>query len=199
MFLTKILWEGDSEFNKNIKVFKSFGLGTYIQANGLTQSGGIVESIWNKTLNKIKHQPLTINHCLILGLGGGSVAKIIRKYWPDSKITGVEIDPVMIELGKKYLDLDKYKVDIKIQDARKFAFKNYDLIIVDTYIGDKFINLKGSDLLRLKIWIFNRLYYSSKKAEAEMFGKKLEKIFSKVERFYPPANLMYICYNNMHV
>lgn len=203
MFLTKVLWEGDSEFNKNIKVIKSFGLGTYIQVNGLTQSGGIVESIWRQTLKKLNSKNINAKSILILGLGGGSVVKVIRKYWPEAKITGIEIDPVMIELGKKYLDLDKYNVDIKIQDARKFLsqisnsnLKSYNLVIVDTYLGNDYVEITGINPVMSRITVFNRLYFGNKKAGAEKFGKKLERLFPRVEKFYPPANLMYICYNN---
>ena len=50
-------------------------MGIYIQANGLTQSGGIVESIWKSTLRQIKAKD--INSILILGLGGGTLAKLL--------------------------------------------------------------------------------------------------------------------------
>jgi len=195
MIGTKVLEEQNSKFNGKVRVVKTWGMGTYIQAEGLTQSGGIVESIWKQTINKIKNLKFKINNCLILGLGGGTVAKIIRKNWPEAKITGVEIDPVMVKLGSKYLGLDDAKVDIKIMDAGNYSLnaKPYDLIIVDTYFGDKYIDLVTTDLSRSHVVIFNRLFYKDKKAEALEFGKKLEKIFPNVERFYPPANLMFIC------
>src|SRR3989344_1007167 len=122
MLGTKILEERKSKYNGQLRVVRTLGMGTYIQANGLTQSGGIVESIWRKTLKAISHKPLVISNCVILGLGGGTAAKLIRKYWPGAKITGVEIDPIMVELGKKYLDLSD-EIEIEIGDARKFKFK----------------------------------------------------------------------------
>ncbi len=126
MLGTRVLEELNSKYNGRLKVVKTFGMGTYIQANGLTQSGGIVESIWKSTIRKIKNQD--IKNCLILGLGGGTVAKIIQERWPGVKITGVDIDPVMVELGKKYLGLGD--VQIKIQDAYDFDSTGYDLVIV---------------------------------------------------------------------
>ena len=193
MFGTKILEERTSKYNGNLKVVKTFGMGTYIQVNGLTQSGGIVEQIWRATLNKLGNEEM--ENCLILGLGGGTLAKLLRKKYPDAKITGVEIDPMMIELGKKYLRLDDFNIDIKIQDANKFKLKGYDLVIIDTYLGDKYVDLLDDDLLESKIVIFNRLFYGDKKEEALKFGKKLERLFNKVDVYYPTANLMYICYN----
>lgn len=195
----KVLEERKSKYNKDIKVVKSLGFGAYIQVNNLTQSGGVVKDIWNETLRKIKREKT--NNVLILGLGGGTVAKLVKRYWPESKIRGVEIDSVMVELGKKYLGLDNVK--IYIQDAYEFINGNketYDLVIVDLYVGDEFPReFEEEDFLKKltknKIVVINRLYFGEKRKEAIKFGNKLEKIFSKVKWFYPEANLMFFCYN----
>lgn len=209
MLGTKILEERKSKFNGKLRVVKTFGMGTYIQADGLTQSGGIVETIWKQTLRRTNNLQFTINNCLILGLGGGTVAKLVRKKWPEAKITGVEIDSLMIELGKRYLDLDKFNIDIKITDAHEFLTHHsslktneYDLVIVDLYQGDRFpdefesenyVHLMRTVLSSSGIVIFNRLYYGDKRPEAVKFGRKLEKVFGNVEWLYPEANLMFIC------
>lgn len=210
MIGTKILEERKSKHNGNLRVVKTFGMGTYIQSNGLTQSGGIVETIWRQTLRQVKGKRQEIKDVLILGLGGGTVAKLIRKGWPDAKITGVEIDPIILELGIKYLELGKTNTKIVIEDASKFLSQNsvsnfkskYDLIVVDLYNGDQFpkqfetkdyIHLVRINLSRLGICVFNRLYYGEKRPQAVKFGNKLEKIFSKVTWFYPEANLMLLC------
>lgn len=196
MLGTIILEERDSKCNGRLRVLKTWGMGTYIQSNGLTQSGGIVESIWKRTLKQIKEKE--INKILILGLGGGTLAKLLRKKYPTAKITGIEIDPIMIELGKKYLDLDKYNIDIKIEDTNKFKFGEYDLVIVDMYSGDNFPKEFESEeflkkLIKYKTVIINRLYFGDKRPDTVRFGNKLEKIFKKVTWFYPEANLMFIC------
>ncbi len=196
MLGTTILEERDSKYNGHLRVVRTFGMGNYIQAGGLTQSGGIVESIWKSTLKQINKADL--QKILILGLGGGTLAKLLRKKYPKAKITGVEIDPVMIELGKKYLDLDKYKIDIKVEDANEFKFDKYDLVIVDMYSGDNFPKEFESEeflkkLTKYKTVIINRLYYGEKRPDTVRFGNKLEKIFKKVTWFYPEANLMFIC------
>ena len=198
MIGTKILSVRRSKFNGDLKVVRSFGLGTYIQAGGLTQSGGIVELIWKSTLKKIKSKE--IEKVLILGLGGGTVAKLTRKYWPDAEVMGIDIDPVMVELGEKYLGLGETNVKIKIQDAGKPISGKFDLVIVDLYQGDKFPKKFEDEkflksLTRNKLVIFNRLYYGDKRPEAVKFGLKLQRIFKKVEYYYPEANLMFLCYN----
>lgn len=170
MIGTKILEERRSSFNGKLKVLRTVGLGTYIQANGLTQSGGIVEKFWNQTIKKIYRTAPTVKKLLILGLGGGSVAKLAQKYWASANITGVDIDPVMIELGSKYLGLEAGKLHIVIQDAYSFDSTEYDLVVVDVYRGDKFPKKFESmaflnRLKRNRLVVFNRLYYGSKKAK----------------------------------
>jgi spermidine synthase len=200
MLGTKILEERKSKFNGNLRVVKSFGLGTYIQSDGLTQSGGIVETFWKQTLGKVKNSPIIVHRVLVLGLGGGTVVKLIKNNWPDAKITGVDIEPLIIELGRKYLGLDNANLEIKIQDAAKPISGRFDLVIVDLYRGDKYPKkFEDEKFLKMlsnyKLVIFNRLYYKEKKTEAEEFGDKLKKVFKNVEYFRPVTNLMFICSN----
>lgn len=200
----KIIEEVESPINGKISVVKAIGLGTYFQVANLTQSGGVVHSVWKTALQKAKKRKAKVKTSLVLGLGGGSAASLIRHYWPEANIEGVDIDPVMVELGKKYLNLDTDKVEIK--DAEEFLKKenkSYDLILVDTYLGDEypekfvrddFIKLVGSHLNEGGLAIFNRLYYDEKRKLAVKFGERLDKYFSEVERVYPEANLMFLCF-----
>lgn len=191
MFGNKILEIRESKYNGEIKVKRTLGIGIYIQAGGITQSGGVVKTIWKSALKKIKKED--VKTCLILGLGGGTVAGLIRKKYPKTSITGVEIDSVMVEMGKKYLNLGKYDVDIKIADARKFYVGNYDLVIVDTYLGDKYIDLVKLNLSKSAVVIFNRLYLKSNRKDVDKFEKKLKKVFSSVEVVRPLVNIVFIC------
>ena len=213
---TQILKEIESPINGKIQVVRSLGLGTYIQVGGLTQSGGILEGVWRKPLKKVYQSLITNHQSLILGLGGGTAVKLVRKYWPEAEITGVDIDPVMVKMGKKYLGLDNKGVKVHIGDAYDFLnqklkaknqndiskIKKYDLVLVDLYVGDEFPKKFKSEpfLIRTRnnlahngTVVFNRLYYGDKRSQAVKFCEKLERIFSKVEVVYPEANVMYIC------
>ena len=136
----------DSELGSQFKIAKevleSFGIPTFA-APGF-EADDVIGTLAFQALT-INHQPSTINHCLILGLGGGTVAKLVRKKWPEAKITGVDIDPIMVELGEKYLGLREFDVDTKIGDAFDYLIKyqssainHFDLIIADLYNGDKY-------------------------------------------------------------
>jgi spermidine synthase len=198
---TEVLAEKISPINGRIRVLRSLGLGTYIQVENLTQSGGVVAGVWKTTLKKVKRRKKEVETCLILGLGGGSAATLVKKFWPDAKVTGVDIDPIMVSLGKKYLGLAKIKVEIG--DAKEFLRnkRTFDLILVDTYIGENFPEKfeKEDFLLSVKkslseggIAVFNRLYYGEKRPLAIKFGERLDKIFGRVERVFPEANIMFL-------
>ena len=117
---TKVLEEVESPINGKISVIKSLAFGTYIQVSGLTQSGGIIKSIWNKTLKNVKGKRREVKNCLILGLGGGSIVEVVTKYWSEAKIVAVDIDPIMVGLGKKFLGLEDRGIEIVIGDAYEF-------------------------------------------------------------------------------
>jgi spermidine synthase len=75
---------------------------------------------------------------LILGLGGGSVARLARAIAPDAEIVGVEFDPEVVRLARAYLELDSLDVRIEIADALdwlKTAKGRFDAILEDVFIG----------------------------------------------------------------
>lgn len=76
---------------------------------------------------------------LILGLGGGIIANKLSKY--SSEITGVEIDPRIIDCAKKYFNLNlNKKVKTICDDAQWFLKKDtahYDVIIMDLFNGEE--------------------------------------------------------------
>lgn len=205
----KILGEVYSPINGKLTVIRDLAWGTHVVAGGITQSGGVLKTIWYSTIRKIDCRRLPINHCLILGLGGGSAAKLVRKFWPEAKITGVDLDPVMVGLGREYLGLDESGVEVIVGDAfekvQRFLQekKKFDLIFVDLYVGSEFPKkfegfefIKNVEKLLGKngLVVVNRLYYKEKKELATKFQEKLEKVFRKVEVFFPEANVMFICF-----
>ncbi|OGM33467.1 hypothetical protein A2803_04705 [Candidatus Woesebacteria bacterium RIFCSPHIGHO2_01_FULL_44_21] len=203
----------NSDINGELTVIRDLTYGTYIRGGGLPQSGGLAEVIWKSTLNRVKEwKSERVKGCLIVGLGGGSIAKLVRKNWPEVDTTGVDIDPVIVGLGKKYMKLDKQNVNIVIADAEDamkdpiYNIRNttYDLICFDTYVGAGFpkkfesvtLIKQVKDILSPDgIAIFNRLYGPRERDNAIKFEKVLQKVFNRVDRLYPEANIMFVCTN----
>src|SRR4030067_2141317 len=188
---TRILEEVDSPVNGKVRVLQSLACGNHVQAGNLTQSGGVVTNVWKYSLKKVKEKKAEINNCLILGLGGGSAAKLVRNFWTNAEIIGVELDPVMVDLGMKYLGLGSANVKIITDDALEFckkemikseegSNKKYDLILVDIYVGDvipdkfeteDFVQNIKALISDNGMTVFNRIYFDENKGYAINFGK----------------------------
>lgn len=74
----------------------------------------------------------------ILGLAGGTDARVLRHAFPGARIVGVEIDPRLVELSSEYmgLDIESMVDEIVISDGRSFLRNSpaeFDLIIIDVY------------------------------------------------------------------
>ncbi|OVE76332.1 hypothetical protein BVX98_06230 [bacterium F11] len=74
---------------------------------------------------------------LLVGLGGGSVAKRFSSY--GLQVDAVEIDPTVVWVAKRFFDYDPGKGKIVIQDGRRFfqsTKETYDFVILDVSSGD---------------------------------------------------------------
>jgi SAM-dependent methyltransferase len=75
---------------------------------------------------------------LLLGLGGGSVARILRALAPTCRIVGVEIDRDVVAAAREHLGLDALGVEVVIADALtalRAERRRFDLVIEDVFIG----------------------------------------------------------------
>jgi spermidine synthase len=77
-------------------------------------------------------------HGLLLGVGAGTLPRIHKELNPNLKITGVEIDPGVVEIGREFFGLGAMDniEDIKIADARPFLARTtdkYDVIEMDVF------------------------------------------------------------------
>ncbi len=61
---------------------------------------------------------------LILGLGGGTVARQCRLMFPQAKIVGVDSDPRIVEMGYRNCDLGSSGVEVHVTTGSQFLRKN---------------------------------------------------------------------------
>lgn len=73
----------------------------------------------------------------ILGNAGGTTARALGRYYPQATVDGVEIDPAVSRVGRRYFGLgDNPRLRVHDLDARPFlrsTDERYDLIVVDAY------------------------------------------------------------------
>lgn len=170
---------------------------------------------WGKIVSETAKRVPHPKAVLILGLGGGTAAHLFAERFSGVAIDGVEIDPVIVEVGRRFFGLDEVSnLRIITADALKVVRrpKNYPLcpsrysvIVVDLYVGDEhppaletrevLVAIKA--LLSPKgVAAFNWLSCSAPKE----FRAKLEGVFDKVEEVgvvcnwgLPPGNILYLC------
>lgn len=79
---------------------------------------------------------------LMIGLAGGSIARLYRQVLEPRfqfDLTGVEIDPDVLVAGRQFFDLDRQKVSVILDDARRYlrtTDQEFDVIIIDAYIHE---------------------------------------------------------------
>ncbi len=148
-FLPKIVFKTHSDYNGEVKVVKVMGATKLIFGGGVQSlkydSPNIGTQYWGQAVKLIKDSVKDAKSILVLGLGGGTIQHFLAKAYPGVEITSVEIDPVVIEVAKKYFDLDAIPNHKVLQancfellkDPKAFNLqKEFDVILVD-------INEKG--------------------------------------------------------
>ena len=134
------LYNGQSEFQR-IDVFDSKEFGRFLTLDGymmLTEKDVFIYRVM------ITHVPMAVHpnarRILVIGAGDGGVIRELCRYDKVEYIDMVEIDPLVVEVCKKYLPqtacrLDDPRVHIHYEDGLKFVRTQedaYDLIIVDS-------------------------------------------------------------------
>ena len=80
--------------------------------------------------------PEDISRIAIVGLAAGTTARQAAAVFPNVVIDGFEIDPKIVEVGRKYFDMNLPNLHVIIQDGRwglATSSEKYDLICVDAY------------------------------------------------------------------
>jgi spermidine synthase len=76
---------------------------------------------------------------LLLGIGGGSAARVVRAVAPRARIVGVEIDPEVVRAARQWFELDALGVEAVVDDAARFLARTrrrFDAVLEDVFMGD---------------------------------------------------------------
>ena len=71
----------------------------------------------------------------VLGVGGGSVIKLIQYFFPQAKIDGVDFDAVHLQVAKEFFNIQNCRLyhDDAYRWLHHHSHKRYDLIIDDVF------------------------------------------------------------------
>ncbi|HEY7004194.1 MAG TPA: fused MFS/spermidine synthase [Gaiellaceae bacterium] len=82
----------------------------------------------------LDHPPRTM---LVIGNAGGTTARAFGQLYPDVQIDGVEIDPEVTDVGRRFFGLgDNPRLHVITADGRPYLAstdKRYDIIAIDAY------------------------------------------------------------------
>ena len=82
-----------------------------------------------------------IRSILILGLGGGTIARQCRALFPYIKIVGVEIDQRIIEIAYEHFNLNSLNVEVNIMPGQTYLRQTrctFDAIIDDMWLPEPY-------------------------------------------------------------
>jgi spermidine synthase len=96
-------------------------------------------SVWDAIALPLLLLPVSRRRRLmVLGLGGGSVARIARSLAPTAEIVGVEFDAEVVAVGRSAFGLDELGLEILIEDASRVLRderRRFDMIFDDVFVG----------------------------------------------------------------
>ncbi|HEX6510667.1 MAG TPA: fused MFS/spermidine synthase, partial [Chloroflexota bacterium] len=81
-------------------------------------------------------RPEDVRSAAIIGLAAGTIARDLTSAYGPMPIDGVEIDPKIIDVGRRYFNMTEPNLNAIAQDGRYYVTttsKKYDLIGIDAY------------------------------------------------------------------
>lgn len=107
-------------------------------------------SVWDALVAPLAWLPRARRRSvLILGLGGGSAARLVRAIAPQARIVGVEASAAVLKAARRHFDLDALGVEVVCGDAQRYlaeSRRHFDLVIEDVFIG-------GEASIRKPLWL----------------------------------------------
>lgn len=127
---------------------RSAGSSVRLYANGVFHSqfnpnSPVSGSIWDLLmLPAFFYSPGTIKRILVLGVGGGTVIRLLNHFVQPDSIVGVELSSVHIQVAKRYFGVDQSEANLVCADAREWV-SDYQGPPFDMIIDDLFFEEEG--------------------------------------------------------
>jgi spermidine synthase len=111
--------------------------GTY--ASSWTPGEIATRSVWDAlAASVLALPPPRRRSVLLLGLGAGSAARLVRALAPRARIVGVELDRDVVAAARRWFELDALRVEVIVGDARAVVARlrgRFDVVMEDVFIG----------------------------------------------------------------
>mgnify|MGYP005843862585 CR=1 FL=1 len=190
------IFKTSSTYNESLEITWNNGE-LVLDSKNANYSFGSLQRILRKGLLHIGKEKVNLmEEILVLGVAGGSVIQTLKKEFQfENKITGVEIDEVVLDLANRYFHLNEYpKVDLIVYDAFEFVLstkKKYDLIVIDIFFDTKmpnflfekhFIFRVSQIISRNGFIIFNTMILSNEDNQRNLNFDLMAQTYFKIEK-----------------
>ncbi len=128
----------DSDDMLKLIVNEGLGVQSYYMKEGIL-TGEYYDYI---ALTPYLRNESTSANVLVLGLAGGSITRQFDHYFPDYTLTGVEIDPAIVDIANTYFHLGEQDITVHVGDARQYiqqSNETYNVIVVDAFANEMYI------------------------------------------------------------
>ena len=141
----ELLYEGESEYNYIQVVSNAEGVSLILNEGHATHSIYNPDVLltfgpWDYFLLapyfNADQRPEDVDSLCMIGLAGGTTARQFTEIYGPIPIDGVEIDPEIVEVGRRYFAMTEPNLNVIVQDGRYFlktTDRRYDVIGVDAY------------------------------------------------------------------
>jgi spermidine synthase len=109
-------------------------------ASSYRPGSALTGSVWDALVAPLAWlPPARRRSVLVLGLGGGSAARLVRAIAPGCRVVGVESSGEVIDAARRWFELDALGVEVVHDCARHFLRRcraSFDLVIEDVFVGE---------------------------------------------------------------
>lgn len=80
--------------------------------------------------------PQKLHRVAIIGLAAGTIAHQFTQVYGPVPIDGVEIDPAIVNVGRKYFAMNEPNLNVQVQDGRTYletTHQQYDVVAIDAF------------------------------------------------------------------
>ena len=208
--IPKIIYEVDSKLNGHVRVVEVGQTRKIIVDNNIQSispdSPSASKLIWGQVVDSLKKRAPDMKRVLILGLAGGTIAQLISRYFPGVEIVSVEWDPVMVDIAKRFFNVDAIPNHrIILDDALKVVIEprqydivpmGFDVLIVDIFTGGDYPDLgkTGNFFSAIKtlvaptgLIVFDRIYTEDYQEDVNLFIERLKEFFEDIDSEIVPG------------
>lgn len=136
---TNLAYEGESIYNylqvKDLKDRTILSTNVLFGVQSVTMKSGELTGMYYDTALAAPALADRAQSALVLGMGTGTYARQLKRYYPGIEVTGVEIDEKITDLAGRYFD-EPADIPVTTYDGRAWLSASrdtYDVIMVDAY------------------------------------------------------------------